>query len=465
MRPSRGLQPEVPPLAPLLPRPEPIPTLWRWVAVLVLAAYIGLSAGHIYATPVLPPNAGSFINAPDEPAHWGYVQILAREGRLPRQGDPTYEWHQPPLYYAATAGFFGLGPYAGRWLSVSFGLVSVCLILLSVRRLFPADPILAVTAMSFAALLPMRQAVYAAVGNDALLEMLCSALFFALIPAFTHGFTARRAAFIGLILGAALLTKANAILLIPVLLFALVLLRRLAGETPQNVLLGSLVLFALAFVTSAPMAIRNVQLYGQLTPIRAFQQEFAGTSKATDWIGRKAAVDLWSGNLAPGEEMTRGGYLQLVAAWTLRTAIAGYTPLQLARIGQPLFAPPWFYAPYGLLSLCALAGLVRLHFRAKEELTVIQTAFVRLMLTFTGLVVISFAGFVWTYFQAQGRYLYPAMLPLSVLGSLGVNELVPGKKREMAALGIIVLMAVLAFLFLYLFVQPTYEGGLSPGAP
>src|SRR5947209_4742735 len=103
MRRRRALKPEVPPLAPLPPDAKAFPTHWRWATVLVLAVYLGLSAGHIRYTPIARSSEFNYINAPDEAAHLGYVRALAVGHRLPVRGDaefPTYEWHQPPLYYA-----------------------------------------------------------------------------------------------------------------------------------------------------------------------------------------------------------------------------------------------------------------------------------------------------------------------------------------------------------------------------
>ena len=54
-----------------------------------------------------------------------------------------------------------------------------------------------------------------------------------------------------------------------------------------------------------------------------------------------------------------------------------------------------------------------------------QISLVRLFWIAAALVALSFAGFIWTFFQAQGRYLYPAMLPASILIALGVRALSP----------------------------------------
>lgn len=469
MRSGKLLQPEVPPLAPLPPRAEPLPIVWRWIAISILVVYLALSAGHASFVPVLAPSEGSLINAPDEAAHWGYVQVLAREGRLPRrQVDSTYEWHQPPLYYSIERILFPAGPHAGRWMTIVMGLLSTCMVFMFVRRLFPSDPILAVFAMGVSALLPMRQAVYASVGNDALLELFCSAIFVALAPAFTHGFTARRAAALGFILGAALLTKANAFLMVPITLFALYLLGKIAEETRRAIMLGGVLLFLVAVAATFPLFVRNVQLYGQPLPLSAFKEEFAHTSKAEpNWIGRHVTVNTWTGSLEPSDEvMTRAGYLSLLANWTYRTMIGAYTPLgRTASQGVPVFPEPQFYLIHFLLFAAANIGLVRLHFRRKREFNKVQLAFIWMMFAFVGLVALAFAGFTWTYFQAQGRYLYPAMLPLAVLGALGVNSLIPKVRRGSVVLGILALMALVAAVFLFVYVQPTYMIEPTSGAP
>src|SRR5436190_11820274 len=114
------------------------------------------------------------------------------------------------------APLYGLGPIAIRALSIFLGLLSVLCIFIAARWLFPRDPAVPVVAAGFAALLPMRQAVYAAAGNDALNELMFSATLLMLIRIHQCGFTYRRAAMLGLLISAAVLTKATGLLLIPV---------------------------------------------------------------------------------------------------------------------------------------------------------------------------------------------------------------------------------------------------------
>jgi 4-amino-4-deoxy-L-arabinose transferase-like glycosyltransferase len=465
MKSKKKHQPEVPPLSPLPPKPETLTIGWRWIAIGILALYLAISVGCLVVTPVLTPSQGSLINAPDEAAHWGYIQVLAKEGRLPHKGDPTYEWHQPPLYYFTASPFSSLGPRAARAVAIAFGFLSVCLIFMATRRLFPSDPEVAVLGMGLAALLPMRQAAYASVGNDSLLELLCSAFFFALVPAFTHGFTARRALAIGAVLGAALLTKTNAVLLLPLLAFALVLLRKKAEEKSSAIWAGATVVFVVALTASVPIFVRNAQLYGQPLPLKAFNEEFANTAKASDWIGGRLADDLWSGDIVESDApLSRAGYLRLIANWSLRTFIAAYTPVSKAHVGAPLFPPTGFYVPYLVLALASATGLTRLHFKRRKLFNSVQLSFIWLFFVFAGIVALSFAGFTWTYFQAQGRYLYPAMLPIAILSSLGIRAALPEAKRELGTLAVLIVLALLALAFFFAVLQPSYAALPRPTA-
>jgi 4-amino-4-deoxy-L-arabinose transferase-like glycosyltransferase len=340
---------------------------------------------------------------------------------------------------------------------VLLGLGSLGLIFLTVRRVFPDDPVLAVLALGVAALLPMRQAVTASAGNDPLIEFLFCLFLFQLVGAFTNAFTFRRSLQLGATLGAALLAKANGLLLLPLLALALFLLWR-EGESPRSVLAGAGVMLLAAMMLVTPWLARNYSLYGELTPVRSFMREFEGTAKASDWLGQPRGVDHWSGEITPGAPLTRAGYLGLVGDWSFRTFWAAYTPPRLAAAGVPRFLPPNFYLLYGMVVAAAGAGLTVLHFRRRAEYKGIKQAFIYLWFGTLFLVAASFVGFVWTYFQAQGRYLYPAILPTSALAAMGLRAVFPEQLRDRATLGILALLALLAFAFLLTSVIPTYGG-------
>src|SRR5438093_12760543 len=117
-----------PPLSPLPESPQPLPVGWKVALAIILLTSIGFGIAHLKLTPLAPNSQINYINAPDEAAHFLYIRCMAEVHRIPARGDadyPTYEWHQPPLYYALAAPLFGLGPIAVRSLSIFFGLLSV----------------------------------------------------------------------------------------------------------------------------------------------------------------------------------------------------------------------------------------------------------------------------------------------------------------------------------------------------
>lgn len=450
----RHLQPITPPLSPIPPRPKPMSTLWRVVAACVLVAYVLAASWHASVTPV--DVRGSLINAPDEPAHRGYVRILVEEHRLPTIADrnATYEWHQPPLYYTLAAPF---GESGARGVSILIGLLALVPILLTTRLIFPGDPALAVVALGFAALLPMHQAITGAVGNDGLIEAAFSWVLYLLIVTVRCGVTPKRSVLIGLALGAAILAKLTALLLIPVAVIAAVKAHR-HGETSEEVMRGCAIAAAVVVLVCSWWFVRNAILLHEPLPLHTFNREFASTQKASDWIGQPAKVNLITGALEPSAApMTRAGYLRLLANWTFRTFFAAYTPLPLAAVGVPRFPTPQFYLVYLLLAAGALFGLCRRSGSASGDNAFTLNACTLLIATLV-LVAASHAAFTWTYFQAQGRYLYPAMLPLSIFFARGIRSAFPKRYQDHAALSVLALMAVLALAFLVTAVVPAYEG-------
>src|SRR5579884_2129340 len=65
-----------------------------------------------------------------------------------------------------------------------------------------------------------------------------------------------------------------------------------------------------------------------------------------------------------------------------------------------------------------------------------------------GVVAISFLAFILQYFQMQGRYLYPAMLPICLLLALGWRGVFPPRYRDLASGMLLALLAAAAAAFL-----------------
>jgi hypothetical protein len=448
----------------LIEEPTPMPLTWRVaLVVLILCAYLGLAAGHIYSTPVAPSSEFNYINAPDEAAHLGYVRAIAYGHRLPIQNDTlfrTYEWHQPPLYYIVAAPFYGFGPIALRWLTTIIGFISLLLMFRASRILFPWAVFVPILTLGFAALVPMRQAIMSSVGNDSLTELMFVAGFLTIIRAMKRGLTLGRAAEIGVVLGAALLTKSSGLLLVPVIFISLTIMLR-NGERVKDILRGGFCCFAIAATLSGAWFARNLHLYGEVLPTQVFMKEFEGTKKASDIIGDKA---------------TRLDYVRQVGQMAAMSFFAAYTPhpaaarngsaidsrqrrsLEMfARNGIPLFSEPGFYTVYWLYLAGGIVGLITLFPRRDTQLTSLQLQAVHLALFVILLVAASFAAFTWKFFQTQGRYLYPALLPISLCLSIGIRTLTPERYRTSLAVFTISLFCILSVAFLVTGIIPSYS--------
>ncbi len=403
-------------------------------------------------------DTGSYINAPDERAHVGYVAAIALGHRLPTKGDrefPTYQWHQPPFYYAVAAPAYQIGLRAMRAVSILFAIVSLWALWAAASVVLSGRPAAIALATGIVCLLPMRQAVMAAVGNESATECVFSLTLYCLTLILCRGVSRSRVVMLTVLLTVGLLTKATCLLLLPSASLAMFLASRRA-QLSRRVLLGLVpVLFALAL--ASPWYVRNARLYGEILPLRAFHEEFAATSRATDWIGKQELeVNPWTGDLQPGPLMTRAGYVSLLANWTIRTFFAAYTPPSKQAIGAPVFMPPSAYAVFlGIL----LAGLLSALWHASLRRTW-KPKLVSLAITLglsAALVSASFAAFTAMYFQAQGRYLYPALLPLSLAWADGMERLAPERYKWHVVVGILVTLVVLCAAFAFAYVAPAYR--------
>ena len=424
-----------PPMSPLPPTPRPPPGAWKYSLPILLLAYLLLAGLHAMWVPV---GQTAYQNAPDEAAHVRYARSVA-SGHLPTQASSAldtsgqaYEWHQPPLYYAWVALFSPFGAQGMRCASILLGLAAIGLIYATVRLLFPDDPILAAAATGFAALLPSHVAILSTVNNDVLLEVWFSLCLWLLAQSLLRGFTLWRAGWLGVILGLALLTKVTSLLLLPVVLFALLLMWR-GGEPAVNLARGLIWALTVMLLLSGWWLLRNQQLYGELLPLNAFNKAFSGTAQASRFIGRYGAL----------------GYFQGVSFNSFLSFWAVYgNKASAAHFGEQLFLPLEVYILPLIVLLGALAGMTRLHFTRKTAFTEAQLRFLWILMLTLCLVAASFSLFLTRYFQAQGRYLYPAMLPISVMLSMGWLACFPAKYKPHAAMALFAILAVLMLLFL-----------------
>jgi hypothetical protein len=193
----------------------------RFALLACVAAWAVLAAG---ATRMLLITTGF-----DADGHLDYVELVRTTHVLPL-ADRGLEMYHPPLYYvlqAAVLGLAGLGAYDGigallmRLVHLALGVVFLTSVAGSLRLLFPKAPRRQLFGLLFVAFLPVQLYIFQFFSNEVLAIALGAACFYAclrVVRSDEAGF--RRELVLGVALGAALLAKQSALLLVPVMLAA-----------------------------------------------------------------------------------------------------------------------------------------------------------------------------------------------------------------------------------------------------
>ncbi|MBA3726839.1 MAG: glycosyltransferase family 39 protein [Armatimonadetes bacterium] len=391
-----------------------------------LAVYALLAISYIHETPYRKSGClltrfsnerQQDIGAPDERQHTNYIRHLAKERAFPvfRPGSvdlyETYQSHQPPLYYLlatpiemAVSGNETAEKWGLRLLNVFLGGLVILGIYWGIKR-FTGNEHVALFSAGFTGLLPMFLALSAAVTNDMLLFVLVVASMNVIAVGWDKGWSLRQCLLAGLVLGLGLLTKSTAVLLFPVLLTAFLL-----RKDKRPALWHAAATFALAILIALPWLIRNQQLYGDPLAIGAFQQ---------------ASV----GNLPYAEAVTRaGGTLSYWFSYVFVLGLQGFWGV----FGYfDVFMPPPVYWVLGFIGLAALVGFLLRWSKADAGEKQVHW----LTLALIACVSAGFISYNLSYFQAQGRYLYPAIFALASLAGFGVWGLAGGNVRRFWTFG------------------------------
>ena len=401
----------------------------RKAALFTLAAamivHILLALGFAVATPFRSPGiilsngrapVGD-VGAPDERQHANYAARFNTGQGLPvfDPKDPalyeSYQSHQPPLYYfleAKLTGWSGRSSSAGailaRWPNLLIGALAVAGVFafgyLGAGR-WEAGAALALVAAPW----PMLCALSGAVSNDPLLVALGSWGLAALLGARRDGWTWRWALLFGVFAGLASLTKTTGVLLLPVGLLATFLV----ASSWREKLVG----LGLGFLIPLPWWLRNLSLYGDPFALRAFDQAFTGSAQKSTLLNVIAAT-------TPGVPVETSYWINWVAWWTFRSLVGvfGYMDVWLTDTGLPRGSNGLYFA---WLALALTAGVGAMLWLRSSSKGASSRAIALVGGGFLLLVTLSFIRFNNTYFQAQGRYLLPALAPLCALLAGGVG--------------------------------------------
>ncbi len=453
---------------------------------LIVLAYLVVAAQYAARTPAW--------QVPDEPAHYNYVRYVVENGALPvlRSGDydqkfleqfthPSntprlpidplrYEYWQPPLYYLLAAPVYALSGgdlLALRLFSVVLGGGLIVVAYLVVREVKPGRPELALGAAAFVAFVPQHVAMMAGVNNDSLAELLLALTLLQTLrivkaaPASPLPYVP-----LGLLLGLGFLTKGTNYLMLPIVFVALLSLvtRHSSLVTRHSSLIthhSSLVtrhasrlalVLAPALLLGGLWWLRNLGVYGgfDILGLANHNAVVAGQPLTSDWIARLGV----------------GPFLQSALATTFHSFWG-----QFGWMGVPM--PDTFYLALGALCLVALAGWLwsmrpyPTGQAASNQPTNALTHYRTMALShyrtiaLTLLVLFTFAYYVlynFTFVQHQGRYLYPALIPIGLMFSIGVERwtrLLPRPVGLAVYAGVFAALAALDVYALYRFVIPS----------
>jgi 4-amino-4-deoxy-L-arabinose transferase-like glycosyltransferase len=397
--------------------------------ILLLLAF--LIVGSLYAS--LTPD----WQAPDEPAHYNYVRQLA-SGKLPvlEEGDYDQEYqslvissqfddqysvesfeyqdYQPPLYYLIQTPVFRLFDEALlplRLASVILGLGIIALTYFIVLTLFPDRQWLALMAAAFVAFLPQHTAMLAAVNNDALAELLIAGILFTLLSLLVIGREVSwekqraRLLILGILLGLGFLTKVSVYIMAP--LVGIFLIWLFWGSW-RDLWRGLLLVFGPAMVLGFLWWGRNAIVYGDwdFLGTAAHNRIVVGQPRTSEWIADIGLVD------------------------TLRAFVQTTFQSFWGQFGwMGVVMPSWVYQGLLLFTLATIAGLLWAAFRywsgkdkdsesAVEDDPSWKAPAMLLLGTFL-LSLLVYLTYNLGFVQHQGRYLFSALIPISIGFALG----------------------------------------------
>jgi tetratricopeptide (TPR) repeat protein len=362
----------------------------------------------------------------------------------PSQGIQMF---QPPLYYLVSAVVLSLfhltiaDPPAIvllRGLTMLFGIVQILLVYATLRLLFPGRATLQLVGTGLIAFLPMQLYMSHYPTNETLAGLLVSASVYLTLRITIRGTKSWQAySLLGLVLGAALLTKVTALLAVPFIVLALA--RHLASErasaTKWIMTLGSMAVVALA---TGGWHYFRLSKYG--SPLVGGSDPVTGRFWWQDDGYRTISYFLRFGVsvIRPLYSVT-SSFLDGLYSTLWGDGLCG----GVADLSQ---RPPWNYSlmcagyllsllPTALLLIGAVIASVKLFREVRSDLFVL-----------VGLPVALAAALVYLnlkvpcYASVKAFYGFVALIPLGFFGAVGWNAITRGRKSREMLIGILLLV-------------------------
>ena len=406
----------------------PARSLENTLFIIILLGYF--LAGALYAI-YTPP-----WQAPDEPAHFNYIRQIAEAGCCPRiePGDwqsaylsqlttarfapehldrlysIQYEDHHPPLYYLLASVVFKLSEgslIALRLFSVVLGAAVVCLSYLINRQIASDQPQIALTVMALVAFIPQHLSMMAAVNNDALAEVIVA---LALLWMIRRNSEDQPIWQLGLIVGLALLTKITVYFLALIAPLAIWLKWRRQDAPARDFLRSIAIFLSVAVLIGGVWWLRNIAVYGfpDFLGLAAHDAVVADQPRTADFIAQHGFA----------------AYLAQMTSTTFRSFWGqfGWMALPLDSV-----LGGWIYRGFALLTLAGLSGVVL----AARRWSIVDRDTTRprmspdatiVLLATILLVALQFIYYNIEFQQWQGRYLFPALIPVAFPLVYGIDH-------------------------------------------
>ena len=373
---------------------------------LILSVY--LTIGSLYAI-----NTPEW-QAPDEPAHYNYVKHISKTGKLPvlkvgdydqgyiskltERGFPSdmtidllrYEAHQPPLYYLLATPVFIV--FDGSLLALRlFSLVlGGCVIVLSgmaTNVIFPGNLPITLSVCGFIAFLPQHLAIMSSVNNDSLAAVWMILGLWLIVRRTTPWV-------IGIVVGLAFLTKATVYIL--AIVATVTAVQRVQKREVRLSYLWQL--FAPALFMGTAWWLRNILVYGwpDFLGLINHSEVVVGQPRTLDWLDKFGEFD-FSRRFIQTTFNSFWGQFGWMAVPMKLVVFRFLTILSLMIV----------IGNYLLLRL----KFLKLNFEKINLLVVVFTL---------ATVVLQYIWYNVEYVQHQGRYLFPALLPLALFCVLGI---------------------------------------------
>ncbi len=384
--------------------------------------------------------------------------------------------------------------YVLRLASVFMGALTVLVAFCTVKLLFPDDAVLPLAVSAFIAFLPMHTFMSASVNNDNLAELVASLVVYLLVLMLRDGMSPLKALGVVILLTAGLFTKRTTFFAVPLALAfmpiyfwtrvdrirhaSLTAHRLLASLASDAAKAGRTVLNSHKLRYSLAIIALLGLICGALWPFVSARRD-GRRDNAVAWLKAAAAERQYLPLSTKGPNPSLPSRLEVTIRQILRLLRVSPAALERAFSAEGTgpstipsyllfslltFASFWanfgwmnvpldpaWYALLAVISLLAFFGLllrILREIRSAGEQTLLRCRWQKealLILILASLLIFAqtFGLMVIQNVPQQGRYLFPAIVPLSTLFILGLSEVVPRRFRR----GLPLICILCLFLF------------------